>query len=68
MKEINCKKKKKKEIVAPFIPNPNRENFDKAYCERIEDIGETTIERYQEYAESELFLEVFEGYTYMNLC
>ena len=67
MKDINWELLKKKEIIAPFIPNPNRENFDKAYCERIEDIGETTIERYQEYAESELFLEVFEGYTYINL-
>ena len=33
----------------------------------MEEIGETTIERYQEYAESELFQEVFEGYTYINV-
>ena len=67
MRDINWDLLKKKELTAPFIPNPNRENYDKAYCERIEDIGETTIERYQEYAESELFLEVFEGYTYINI-
>ena len=67
MKDINWEMLKKKELVAPFIPNPNREHFDKAYCERVEEIGETTIERYQEYAESELFLEVFEGYTYINV-
>ena len=67
MRDINWNLLKKKEITAPFIPNPNRENFDKAYCEKVEDIGETTIERYQEYVESELFLEVFEGYTYINL-
>ena len=67
MRDINWNLLKKKEITAPFIPNPNRENFDKAYCEKVEDIGETTVERYQEYVESELFLEVFEGYTYINL-
>jgi serine/threonine protein kinase len=67
MRDINWNLLKKKEITAPFIPNPNRENFDKAYCEKVEGIGETTIERYQEYVESELFLEAFEGYTYINL-
>ena len=67
MKDINWDLLKKKELIAPFIPNPNKENFDKAYCERVEEIGETTIERYQEYAESELFQEVFEGYTYINV-
>ena len=67
LKDINWNLLKKKEIIAPFIPNPNKENFDKSYCERIEDIGETTIERYQEYIESELFLEVFEGYTFVNI-
>ena len=67
MRDINWNLLKKKEITAPFIPNPNRENYDKAYCEKVENIGETTIERYQEYVESELFLEVFEGYTYINL-
>ena len=67
MRDINWDLLKKKELIAPFIPNPNKENFDKAYCERVEEIGETTIERYQEYAESELFQEVFEGYTYINV-
>ena len=67
MRDINWDLLKKKEIVAPFIPNPNRENFDKDYCERVEDIGETTIERYQDYVQSDLFLEVLEGYTYINI-
>ena len=67
LRDINWDLLKKKELIAPFIPNPNKENFDKAYCERVEEIGETTIERYQEYAESELFQEVFEGYTYINV-
>ena len=67
MKNIDWDLLKKKELIAPFIPNPNKENFNKAYCERVEELGETTIERYQEYAESELFQEVFEGYTYINV-
>ena len=31
MRDINWDLLKKKEIVAPFIPNPNKENFDKDY-------------------------------------
>ena len=67
LKDVNWNLLIKKELIAPFIPNPNKENFDKTYCERIENIGENTLERYQEYIESELFLEVFEGYTFINI-
>ena len=67
MKDIKWEYLKEKKIIAPFIPNPNKENFDKVYCEKVENIGETTMERYQEYGESELFVNVFEGYTYINI-
>ena len=67
MRDINWNALKRKELVAPFIPNPNRENFDKKYCEKFEDVGRATLARYKEYKESELFLDAFKGYTYINL-
>ena len=39
----------KKEVEAPFLPDKNSENFDKEYCEEIDDISEETIERYRQY-------------------
>jgi len=66
MRDINWNALKRKELIAPFIPNSNRENFDKIYCEKIEDIGRATLERYKEYSQSELFLDAFKGYTYVN--
>ena len=67
LNEINWNRLFKKELRAPFIPNPNRENFDKGHCEKIEAIGEDTMERYREYAASDLFEDVFKNYTYVNL-
>ena len=67
MRDINWNALKRKELVAPFLPNPNRENFDKKYCEKFEDVGRATLARYKEYKESELFLDAFKGYTYINL-
>ena len=67
MRDINWNALKRKELVAPFIPNSNRENFDKNYCEKIEDLGRATLARYKEYTESELFMDAFKGYTYINI-
>ena len=64
---INWNSLYKKELKAPFVPNPNRENFDKNHCEKVEPIGEDTMERYREYASSDLFDDVFKNYTYVNL-
>ena len=67
MRDINWNALKRKELVAPFIPYSNRENYDKSYCEKIEDIGRATQARYKEYTESELFKDAFKGYTYINI-
>ncbi len=66
MKEIDWEKLKMKKIEPSFIPNKN-ENYDKNYCEEEEDIGEETIERYQIYAQSDLYPDVFKNYTFCNL-
>ena len=67
MRDINWNALKRKELVAPFIPNPNKENFDKKYCENIEEVGRDTLLRYKEYKKSDLFLDAFDGYTFINI-
>ena len=66
MKDINWNVLKRKELPAPFLPNHNKENFDKNYCENIENVGRATLARYKEYKKSDLFLDAFNGYTYIN--
>jgi serine/threonine protein kinase len=67
MKDINWELLYKKELKAPFLPSSNKENFDKEYCEGEEKIGEDTIERYNEYIQSELFEGLFHNYTYVDM-
>ena len=66
MKDIDWDLLYNKKIEAPFIPSTNKENFDKKYCEGEDKIGETTIERYELYFNSELYEGVFKNYTYVN--
>ena len=66
MKDVDWEKLELKKVEPPYVPNKN-ENFDKKYCEGEDDIGEETIERYQLYAQSDLFPDVFKNYTYCNL-
>ena len=54
-----------KTLKAPFIP-PKGGNFDKKYCEAVENHTEETLERYQQYREKRNFVKLFEGYTYIN--
>jgi len=67
MKDIDWELLNKKELKAPFLPCPNKENFDKEYCEGEEKIGEETIERYDEYIQSEFFEGLFQNYTYVDI-
>ena len=67
MKDINWELLYKKELKAHFLPSSNKENFDKEYCEGEEKIGEDTIERYNEYIQSELFEGLFHNYTYVDM-
>ena len=55
-----------KKVAPPFLPNRN-ENYDKKYCEGEDEIGEETIERYQSYAQNELYPDYFKNYTFCNL-
>ena len=66
MKDIDWEKLANKKIKPPFVPD-NKENFDKKYCEGEDDISEDTLERYQIYAQSDMFPDVFVNYTFCNL-
>lgn len=67
MSDIDWELLRTKQIVAPFVPSQHKENFDKAYCEGVDRVGEDTMERYHEYAEASIFPEVFTHYTYVNM-
>ena len=67
LEEVDWEALKEKKVEAPFLPSKKKENFDKSYCEGVDEIGEETFERYQEYADSSIFPEVFNGYTYVNI-
>ena len=54
-----------KTLSAPFVP-PIGGNFDKKYCEAIENLSQETLERYQGYRDKKNFRHLFEGYTYIN--
>ena len=57
------KKKKKKSLPGPFIPE-KRKNFDKRYCESIEQIGETTMLRYEQIALRDDYITAFANFYY----
>ena len=55
-----------KTMPAPFVPK-KAGNYDKKYCEVIEKISDTTLERYQNYLNQKNFKHVFDGYTCINI-
>ena len=54
-------------IRAPFIPRKNNENYDKKYCQEIEEIGIETNLRYESYKNNEKYSHIFEGFTFYNI-
>ena len=54
-------------IDSPFLPRKNHDNYDKKYCQEIEEIGIDTNLRYEEYRNNEKYTEIFEGFTFYNV-
>ena len=54
-----------KTMQAPFVPK-KAGNYDKKYCEGVEKVSETTLDRYQSYLRKKNFKHIFDGYTYIN--
>ena len=65
--DINFDKIIKKELISPFIPKINHDNYDKKYCEEIDKIGFETNYRYEEYKANEHYREIFLGFTFYNV-
>ena len=65
--DINFDKIVKKELISPFIPKINHDNYDKKYCEEIEKIGFETNYRYEEYKANEHYRNIFAGFTFYNV-
>ena len=66
-KNINFDDLLNKKIRAPFIPRRNHDNYDKKYCQEIEEIGIETNIRYDNYKNDERYPMIFEGFTYYNV-
>ena len=52
-----------KKQLAPFIPD-NVDNYDKKYCESVEQIGVDTQERYNTYIKQNRYHIIFRNFTY----
>ena len=48
-------------MPGPFIPE-KRNNFDKRYCESVEQIGETTLARYEQIILRDDYITVFANF------
>ena len=65
--DVNFEKLVKKELISPFLPRINHDNYDKKYCEEIEKIGLDTNYRYEEYKANEYYRDIFQGFTFYNV-
>ena len=65
--DIDFNKIVKKELISPFLPRINHDNYDKKYCEEIEKIGFETNYRYEEYKANEHYRDIFLGFTFYNV-
>ena len=64
-KSINWDELLNKKMKSPFIPKDG-DNFDKRYCEGIEQIDTQTKERYQYYKSKSKFKTLFINYTFVR--
>jgi len=64
-KNINWDELLNKKMKSPFIPKDG-DNFDKRYCESVEQIDTQTKERYQYYKSKSKFKTLFINYTFIR--
>ena len=64
-KNINWEELFNKKLKSPFVPKEG-DNFDKRYCEGIEQIDTQTRERYQYYKSRNKFKTLFLNYTFVR--
>ena len=64
-KKINWDELLNKNMKSPFVPKEG-DNFDKRYCEGVEQIDTQTKERYQYYKSKSKFKTLFINYTFVR--
>jgi len=64
-KNINWEELFNKKLKSPFVPKEG-DNFDKRYCEGIEQIDTQTRERYQYYKSKNKYKTLFLNYTFVR--
>ena len=64
-KKLNWEELLNKNMKSPFVPK-NGDNFDKRYCEGVEQIDTQTKERYQYYKSKNKFKTLFINYTFIR--
>ena len=67
LSDINFEDLLQGKIRAPFIPRKNYDNYDKKYCQEVEEVGIGTNMRYEHYRNNERYPLLFEGFTYYNV-
>ena len=66
MKDVDWDKIRNKELIAPFIPDKKKDNFDRKYCESKDQVDSETLFRYNEYINHERFPDLFKDYSFVN--
>jgi len=67
VKNIDWNKIKNKKLIAPFTPIKNHDNYDKNYCEELEEIKIETFNRMEEYKLNKNYKDLFRGFTFYNI-
>ena len=67
LKNVDWDKISNKQLIAPFIPKKNHDNYDKNYCEELEEINVETFNRMEEYKLNKNYKELFKGFTFYNV-
>ena len=67
LKDVEWDKIRNKEIKASFVPKKNHDNYDKNYCEEVEEINLETFNRFEEYKLNKNYKDMFFGFTFYNV-
>ena len=67
VKNVDWNSIKNKKISAPFLPKQNHDNYDKNYCEELEEINLDTLNRFEGYKMHKNYKDMFFGFTFYNI-
>ena len=66
-KDFSWELLKEKKLYCPFVPKNNTNNYNKKFCEKIEEFGDSTLNRYDEYKNKEDYEKIFDNYTFIDI-